>query len=142
MEPRQSMVGNQRKHMVFHVIVHVPVQIPMNRVQIDCSAIETVVEDILRQARVLGKPIEHHEPCAEQIGESDEQQRKNAAGVNSHTDDGCIYGYIYTRPSADLWEFCLGNIRSLFCEHPSRGVQEDMAEVFWIHGHIKEGHED
>ena len=54
------------------VIVHVPVEVAVDRVHVDGAAVETVIENIFRQARVLGAPVHEHEPCAEEICQADE----------------------------------------------------------------------
>ena len=66
--------------MVLDVVVHVPVQIAVDPVHIDRAAVETVVENILGKAGVLRVAVGDQQPGAEEIGQADEQQRKNAAG--------------------------------------------------------------
>ena len=56
---RQRVVGHQREHVMLDVIVHVPVQIPMDRIHVHRPAIETVIEDILGQASMLCKTVDN-----------------------------------------------------------------------------------
>lgn len=56
------MVRDEREHVVFHVIIHVPVEEAVNEVSVKSPAIEAMVEDIFGEASVLGVAIEGHEP--------------------------------------------------------------------------------
>jgi hypothetical protein len=58
--------------MMFHVVAHVPVDIPVNEIHVNCPAVETVIEDILCEAGVLGEAIGYRQPGAEQVGEADQ----------------------------------------------------------------------
>ena len=66
---------------MLHVVVHVPVEIAVDRIHVDRPAVEPVIEDVFGQAGVLGEAVDDHEPGAEEIRQADEQERQNAAAV-------------------------------------------------------------
>lgn len=59
--------------MVLHVVVHVPVQVPMDWIHVHRPTVQTVVQCVLSQARVLGQAVNDQQPRAEQIDEPDKQ---------------------------------------------------------------------
>ena len=65
MQSRQCMVRHQREHVVLDVVIHVPVEIPVDRVHVDRAAIEPVVENVFGQSGVLSKAVDEHQPGAE-----------------------------------------------------------------------------
>jgi hypothetical protein len=67
MEPGQRMIGHQGKHVVLDVVVHVPVKEAVNRIHVHRPAVETVVQNVLRQTRVLREPVDDHKPRAKQV---------------------------------------------------------------------------
>ena len=67
----QSMERYQREHVVLQMIVHVPVNEPAHRIHVDRSAIETVIEYVFRQARMLRRIVPDHHPRAEKMGQND-----------------------------------------------------------------------
>jgi hypothetical protein len=50
----QRMVWHQRKHVVLDMVIHVPVEEPVDRIHVYRAAVEAMVEDVFRQAGVLG----------------------------------------------------------------------------------------
>lgn len=72
----QGMVGDEREHVVLNVVVHVPVEKAIERVGQEGSRVETVVEDVLGKAGVLGQSEERHKPGSEEVGQSDEEEGK------------------------------------------------------------------
>ena len=78
------MVGNERKHVVLHVVIHVPIEESVNRVHVNGPAIEAVIEDIFGEARVLSKTVNNHQPGTEKVRKPDEKQRQKAV-----CGDGC-----------------------------------------------------
>ena len=72
MEPGQRVVRHKGEHVVLHVIVHVPVEVAVDRVHVHRPAVETVIQDILRQTGMLGESIYGHQPRTEKIGETNE----------------------------------------------------------------------
>ena len=77
----QGVEGHQRKHVMLDVVVHVPVQKPVNWVHIYRAAVQPVVEDVLGKAGVLGISVDNHQPGSEEICKPDEHERENAAAI-------------------------------------------------------------
>ena len=61
----QRMIRHQGKHMVFHVVIHVRVQIPVDWIHVHGSAVQSVVEDVLSQAGVLRVTVNGPQPGTE-----------------------------------------------------------------------------
>ncbi len=73
----QGVVGDHREHVVFDVVVHVPVDEPHRRRQQDGAAVQAVVEDVFGKARVLGQADDEQEPHAIGAGQADEHRRQD-----------------------------------------------------------------
>ena len=58
----QGVIGHQRKHVVLDVVVHVPIQVAVDRVHVDRAAIEAVVEHVFGEPGMLGIAIDRHQP--------------------------------------------------------------------------------
>ena len=65
MQLRQRVIRHQGEHMVLDVVVHVPVQIPVDPAHVHRAAVEPVIEHILGQTRVLRVPVSDQQPGAE-----------------------------------------------------------------------------
>ena len=70
---RQSMKWNHREHVVFDVIVHVPVKKAEHRIHHHRAAVPAMVEHILGHARVLRETEVQIEPRAVQARQADEE---------------------------------------------------------------------
>src|SRR5579863_5576551 len=68
----QRMVRHQGEHVMFDVIIHVPVKVPVQRIHVDGSGVETMVENVLGQAGVLREAVCNQKPRAEKIGQANE----------------------------------------------------------------------
>lgn len=51
----QLVRRNHRKHVVLHVVVHVPVEESVDPAHLDSAAVETVIQSVLLQPRMLRK---------------------------------------------------------------------------------------
>ena len=76
MELVKGMERHEREHVVLHMVVHVPVDEPADRVHVDGAAVQAVVEDILGEARVLGRILHDHQPSAEKVRQDDQENRR------------------------------------------------------------------
>ena len=63
--------------MVLHMVIHVPVEKAVDRVHVNRPAIQAVIEDIFRQAGVLGEAVNKHQPGADDVRQADEEQRQD-----------------------------------------------------------------
>ena len=79
MQLGQRVIRHQREHVVLDVVVHVPVQITVDPAHVHRPAVETVIENIFGQTRVLRVTVSDQQPGAEEIGQADQQQGKDAA---------------------------------------------------------------
>ncbi len=142
MQLRQRVIRHQRKHVVLHVVVHVPVQIAVDPAHVHRAAVETMIENILGQTGVLRVPVSDHQPGAEEIRQANQQQWKDAAGLDGEPDDHGIEGDINACLAIDLGKFDLRNECFLLGRHAPEGVQDDVPEIFRIHLEIEERHDD
>ena len=53
----QGVIGDQRKHVVFEVVVHVPVEVAVDGVHIDGAAVKAMVKDVFGETSMLGRTI-------------------------------------------------------------------------------------
>ena len=49
----QGMIGHHGEHVVFDVVAHVPVKIPIDGVQVDRAGVQAVIQHILCQTGML-----------------------------------------------------------------------------------------
>src|SRR5215204_691548 len=88
--------------MVFDVIVHVPVDELKDRVEMDRSRVQPMVEDVLRKASML-REVEHEmQPSSIKGREANEHQRKNAPDRNRPGNDRGIDRAPYTSNKEDI----------------------------------------
>ena len=90
MQTRQRMVGHQWEHVMFDVIVHVPVDEPADRVHMDRAAVEPVIENVFRETGVLGGVVDNHQPGAEKVRQDDQEYRHPRLQGYGSRDDGQI----------------------------------------------------
>ena len=70
------VIGHQWEHVVLYVVVHIPVEIPVDRIHIHRPAIETVIENILSQTSMLGETVDDQQPGAEEVRETHHEQEE------------------------------------------------------------------
>ena len=75
MQIRKSMIGNQRIHVMLHVIIHIPVNEPTDRVHVNRAAIQTVIEHVFRQTRMLSCIVNDHGPGTEELRQHEKKNR-------------------------------------------------------------------
>ena len=138
----QRMVGNQREHVMLHMIVHVPVQVTVHHVHGDRPAIQPVVEHILSQTGMLGQTVNRHQPRTENVGKPDEKKRKNAPGRNREGNDECVNQQAEPRPEKHFGEFALGHKGLLRLRHPAKSMGEEEFEIGRIAFKGKEPHDN
>ncbi len=129
---RQVVVRNEREHVVLHMVVHIPIQKAMEDVRMEGPAVETMVEHVLREAGVLREPIHRHQPAAEEVGEADEQQRKEAAQINGEQDHGGVNEDVNTRAEMDLRKLAFGNEGLFILRHAPEGMPDDAPVILQI----------
>lgn len=105
MKPWQSMIGNQREHVVFDVVVHVPVEETIDDVGVEGPAVESVIEDVLGHAGVLGESVDKHEPRSKKMREADEHQGEDAGTGDAESDDARVDDKVDAGLEKELWEF-------------------------------------
>jgi hypothetical protein len=59
---RERVIGNQREHVMLHVVVHIPIQVSMDHVHVNGPAIQAVIQDVFGETRVLGEAVYEHHP--------------------------------------------------------------------------------
>jgi len=62
MQLREVVIWHEREHVVLHMVVHVPVEVAVDGAHVNRAAVEPVIEDVFRQARVLGVTVNLREP--------------------------------------------------------------------------------
>ena len=84
MQLRQRVIRHQREHVVLDVVVHVPVEKPVDRIHVHRAAVEPMIEHVLRQPGMLGDDRKRTiSQVAEEVGQArSEHQRQHAAQVN------------------------------------------------------------
>ena len=91
------VVGHEWKHVVLYVVVHIPVEIPVDRIHIHRPAIETVIENILSQASMLGETVNHQQPGPEEVREAHHEQWKEAVCIDCEPNDDEVDGDVDAR---------------------------------------------
>src|SRR5271156_3643059 len=109
------VVGHQWKHVVLYVVIHIPVEIPVDRIHVHRPTVETVIEDILRQARMLCETVDDQEPCAEEVCEAHHEQRKEAVRIDCEPNNHEVDSDVNARVPVDLGELHLGDEGFFFC---------------------------
>jgi predicted regulator of amino acid metabolism with ACT domain len=71
MKPRQGVVRHKGKHVMFHVVIHIPIDESAERIHVNRSAVQTVIEHVLREAGMLCRIVNDHQPCAEEVRKND-----------------------------------------------------------------------
>ena len=137
-----AMVGHQWEHVMLYVVVHVPVKEPVDRVHVHRSTVETVIENILRQPGVLGEAIHDKKPRTEEIRETNQEQRKEAACIDRNPDHCEIDSHVYPRMPIYLRKLHLGNEGLFFGSHTAERVQNDSPEVLRIIPEVEERLDD
>ncbi len=94
----------------------------MDETHVDRPTVEAVVEDVLGEPGVLGETIDHHKPGAEEIWQSNKEQRQNAANGDRQPNYDYVDSDIDTSLPIDLGEFAFGDVGFLVGGHPSAGV--------------------
>ena len=84
---RQRMIGHFRIHMMFDVIIHVPVDETRDRVHHHGAGVQPMVGDIVGKPAMLKHACHHMVPGAIETGRADKQNRQPALH-----DDGCQTG--------------------------------------------------
>ena len=74
---RQAVIGHHGKHMMFDMIVHVPVNKPADPVHIYGAAVKSVIGHVVGQPAVLQQARHHMVPRPIQPGQPDHQQRQH-----------------------------------------------------------------
>ena len=137
-----AMVGHQWEHVMLYVIVHVPVKEPVDRIHVHRSTVETVIENVLRQPGVLGEAIHNKKPRTEEIRETNQEQRKEAACIDRNPDHREIDSHVYPRIPIYLRKLYLGNEGLFFGGHTAERVQNDSPEVLRIIPEVEERLDD
>ena len=86
-KPGEVVIGHQREHVVFHMVVHLPIQVAVDGVHVDRPAVEPMVEHVFGKARMLGVAVDELQPTAVKGRQADEHQRQDAARVDRKADD-------------------------------------------------------
>ncbi len=127
MEPPEVVVGNQREHVVFHVVVHLPVEEAIDGVHIDRPAVQPMIEHVFGHARMLRVAVDGHEPGAVEAGQADKHQRQDAARANRQADDARVDQHVDAGPKDHFAILRFRNERLLLRGEPAGAVQQDIA---------------
>ena len=71
----QAVVGHHREHVVFDVVIHVPIDETADAVHVNGTAVEPVVDYVIGEARVLQNPRHDVMPSAIKARQTDEHER-------------------------------------------------------------------
>ena len=126
---RQVVIWYQRKHVVFDMVVHVPIQEAIDRVHVNRAAVHAVIEHILRETGVLGETIDRHQPCSEEVGQADVKQRQDAAVVNACGDHRDIDQQADAGFEINRGTRRLGDVGRFFGIKAARGVADQFFEI-------------
>ncbi len=109
MKSRECVVWNHRKHVVFHVIVHVPVEKTKDGVHVNSARVMAMIKDIFSQASMLGQTKDDVEPGSVHAGQADQHQWKptlvdhtsrSSQSIDHDPDTGHIVNFV----SFHLWD--------------------------------------
>ena len=126
------MVGDEREHVVFDMVVHVPVKKPVHKMSSESPAVEPVIEDILSKPGVLSEPVDQHQPGAEEMRQADVEEGKEASGEERNRNYRNIDPEMNPGGQKNPAIFGLGNEGLFgFPESPC-GVKEEAAEVIGV----------
>ena len=82
MQRRQRVIGHHGKHVMFNVVVHVPVYEAQYGVHVNRAAIEAVVQNIFGKSTMLSDTRHHMHPSAIHGGQRpDEQHWENGTYI-------------------------------------------------------------
>ena len=70
----EIVAGDGGIHMMFDVVIHVPVQKAQKRVENDGARIQAIIADIIRESRVLGFVTQELQCTAIKRGESHKER--------------------------------------------------------------------
>jgi hypothetical protein len=76
MQARQRIIGHHREHVMFNMVIHVPIDPPTDRIYINRSRVQAMVKYIVSQANVLQEARHIHMPTAINARGSDQHQRQ------------------------------------------------------------------
>ena len=132
MKSRKVVVGNEREHVVFHMIVHVEVEEPIEQVGEKGSLVEAMVEDVFGQAGVLSEPVKRHQPGAKEVGKANEKKRKPALQRNRGDENDEIDGEVNAGCLNDPGEFAFRDEFTIPFGELSAGMSDEIAKVFRV----------
>jgi hypothetical protein len=110
MQPRQRVVGHHREHVMFDVVVHVPVDPAAERVHQDSAGVQAVVEHVLGQPAMLQKARHDHVPRAVDARPADQHQGQKRPRDERESDGGKVDGDEGAGPEDRLGQLRLGDV--------------------------------
>jgi hypothetical protein len=79
MQLSQTIAGHGSIHMVFYMVVHVPIQKLDKRIEIDGSTAKPKVRDLVLQTDMLSRVAEIVQPPSERLREGEDQKHHPVA---------------------------------------------------------------
>jgi hypothetical protein len=126
---RQPVVGHHREHVVFDVVVHVEVQEPEHRVEINGARVQAVVVDVLVHRRMLGQVEQLAQDAAVEARAHDIHQRQDRVQPEAAADDGCDDQQIHAAGPDHRAAFGLGDEVLAVLGQVARRVAEQALEL-------------
>jgi hypothetical protein len=91
---RQPVVRDHREHVVLDVVVHVPVQEPVDHAHLHRAGVQPVVEHVLAHAGVLGEPVDLEHVPAVQSRAADQHHRQPGSEPDRQADGDGVDGQV------------------------------------------------
>src|SRR5580698_7984962 len=122
----QRVIGDRWEDVVLHVVVHVPIEEPEDRIHVNGAGIQPMVEHVLGQSNMLGHAAIKREPSAVERRQADVHRRQNGAKSEAGDDDESVDGKVNPSDKVHLRSLGLGHESRLLLREPAGRVQEDL----------------
>ena len=128
-ELRQVVIRHQREHVVLHMVVHVPIQKPVDRIHVNRPAVHAVVEHIFGKTGMLGEAVDRHHPSPKKVWQADVEERQNATEVETRCDHRDVDGEVDPRFEINRGTRRLGDVGRFFRIQTACRVTEHFFEI-------------
>ena len=138
MQLGKPVVRHHREHVVLDVVVHVPVQEPVDPAHLHRAGVQPVVEHVLAEPGVLGEAVEVEQGGAVQPRPADQHHRQPAPEPDRQGHGDGVDGQVDPGGAVDLVPFGLRDVVGLVTGEPPGGVHEHQPER---HRHVDQADE-
>ena len=125
---RQSVIGHHREHVMFDVVVHVPIKEARHRVHHHGPAVQAVVEHVLVEACMLGRAEHELQPRAVEGRQPHQHGGQDAVRDGASHDHQSEHHQEHARGAEHLFVLHRGDEGLFFSRQPAGGVKEEVLE--------------